>query len=140
MRLGAELRDKQQRILVVQYAEKQRWAGMWDLPRLTVSIGETIPSSAQLEDEAFGIDLQLKFQNLLGAAVKLGDPQHRLKHGVTRYKITLDLFAAKFAKPPAAFAKLGAAVQAARWVTPAELHDLPLSTTGRALVKKFCSS
>lgn len=134
------VRDKQQRILVVQYAEKQRWAGMWDLPRLTVSIGEAIPTAAQLEDEALGVDLQLKFQTLLGAAVKLGGPQHRLRHGVTRYKITLDLFAAKLTKPPATLAKLGPALQAARWVTPAELHDLPLSTTGRVLVKKYCSS
>jgi A/G-specific adenine glycosylase len=134
------VRDKQQRILVVQYAEKQRWAGMWDLPRLTVSIGEAIPTTAKLDGEAFRVDLQLKFQNLLGAAVKLGEPQHRLRHGVTRYKITLDLFAAKFAKPPATLTKLGPALQAVRWVTPTELHELPLSTTGRALVKKFCSS
>ncbi len=133
------VRDKQ-RILVVQYAEKQRWAGMWDLPRLTVSIGEPISTAAQLEDEAFGVDLQLKFHDLLGVKFKLGEPQHRLKHGVTRYKITLDLFTAKFAKPPAKFPNLAPALQAARWVTPAELHDLPLSTTGRALVKKFCSS
>lgn len=133
------VRDKQ-RVLVVQYAEKQRWAGMWDLPRLTVSIGETIPAPAQLDDEAFGVDLQLKFQALLGAKLNLGASQHRLKHGVTRYKITLDLFAAKFAKAAAKFPNLAPALQAARWVTPAELHDLPLSTTGRALVKKFCSS
>ncbi len=66
---------------------------------------------------------------------------HRLKHGVTRYKITLDLFAAKLAKPLAKFPKLAPQLQAARWVTPEELHELPLSTTtGRALVKKFCSS
>lgn len=134
------VRDKAKRILVVQYAEKQRWAGMWDLPRLTVSIGETIPTAAKLEDDAFAVDVQLKFQNLLGAVVTLGDALHRVKHGVTRYKITLDLFAAKLAKPPATFAKLAPALQAARWVTPAELHELPLSTTGRALVKKFCSS
>jgi A/G-specific adenine glycosylase len=133
------VRDKQ-RVLVVQYAEKQRWAGMWDLPRLTVSIGEAIPTVAKLDDEALGVDLQLKFLDLLGVKLKLGEPQHRLKHGVTRYKITLDLFAAKLAKPPAKFPNLSPAVQAARWVTPAELHDLPLSTTGRALVKKFCRS
>jgi len=134
------VRDKQQRVLVVQYAEKQRWAGMWDLPRLTVSIGEAIPSAAKLAEEAMAVDVQLKFQNLLGAPVKLDDPLHRLKHGVTRYKITLDLFAAKIAKPPPKLTKLGPAIQEARWVTPAELHELPLSTTGRALVKKFCSS
>ena len=133
------VRDKG-RVLVVQYAEKQRWAGMWDLPRLTVSIGETIPSAAKLADEAFAVDLQLKFQSLLGVKLKIGEAQHRLKHGVTRYKITLDLFAAKFAKPPAKFPNLAPALQAARWVTPPELHELPLSTTGRALVKKFCSS
>ena len=134
------VRDKQQRVLVVQYAEKQRWAGMWDLPRLTVSIGEAIPTQAKLEDEAFAVDVQLKFQNLLGTTVKLGDLLHRMKHGVTRYKITLDLFAAKLAKPPAKFPKLAPALQAARWVTPAELHELPLSTTGRSLVKKIWSS
>ncbi len=60
------VRDKQQRVLVVQYAEKQRWAGMWDLPRLTVSIGEAIPSAAKLADNAFGVDVQLKFQNRSG--------------------------------------------------------------------------
>ena len=131
------VRDRVERVLVVQYAEKQRWAGLWDLPRLTDSIGAAIPSTAKLADKTFRAELQTKFQELLGAAVKLGDPLHRLKHGVTRYKITLDLFAAKLAKPPAAFRKLAPALQDARWVTPAELQKLPLSTTGRVLVKRF---
>ena len=54
-----------------------------------------------------------------------------LKHGVTRFRITLDCYQAEYVRRTAG--KAAAAAQ--RWLRPAELDNYPLCTTGRRLAR-----
>src|SRR5690606_19057691 len=74
-------------VLVRQCARGERWAGLWDFPRFGVEASELLA----LNDE-----IQAKTAALTGVAIL---PQERLatiKHGVTRYRITLHCYAARY--------------------------------------------
>src|SRR3989304_2335166 len=59
-----------------------------------------------------------------------------IRHGVTRYRITLDCYAADFASGRLHSAN-GSPL---RWIAAANLADLPLSTTGRKLSRLVCQA
>jgi A/G-specific adenine glycosylase len=50
-----------------------------------------------------------------------------IKHGVTRYRITLDCYRAEYVS--------GKSKGCARWMKIQALSDLPLSTTGRQIAR-----
>jgi A/G-specific adenine glycosylase len=109
---------KNGQVLVRQCGAKERWAGLWDFPRFEiVSEGPLF-----IRDE-----LIAKVREQTGITAEPGNLLTTIKHGVTRYRITLDCYGAHF--------KAGrlAADQPIRWIRPAELTELPLSTTGRKL-------
>jgi A/G-specific adenine glycosylase len=54
-----------------------------------------------------------------------------MKHGVTRYRITLDCYQAAYISGRIGGAKNGAV----RWLPVRELSGLPLSTTGRRIAE-----
>ncbi|MGL4514052.1 MAG: A/G-specific adenine glycosylase [Lacipirellulaceae bacterium] len=108
-------------VLVRQCADGERWAGLWDFPRFAVEAEGPLFVRDELRQNLLaqtGIDCEP------GALVKT------LKHGVTRYRITLECYAATVASGRA---RRPTATQ--RWVTSAELAELPLSVTGRKIAK-----
>ncbi|MBL9081500.1 MAG: A/G-specific adenine glycosylase [Planctomycetales bacterium] len=116
------IRRADQKLLLVQYAAGKRWGGLWDFPRYEVSA-----------EQPAGIvsELQTKIKATLGVDVRLGEVRTALKHGVTRFRITLDAYDAE---------QVGGRLQVrefadARWVRPAELRNFALNTTGRKLAK-----
>lgn len=130
------LLSRGQEILVVQYATGERWAGLWDVPRVTLTVGEPIPP----ESELTGLHSQLvtELTSLIELSWEIVGLRRRFKHVVTRYKITLDLFAARCSTmPPGKFRFDQKRLIAARWVKQSELANLPLSTTGRMIVEQF---
>jgi A/G-specific adenine glycosylase len=110
-------------VLVRQRGAEERWAGMWDFPRFEL-IGE---GPLFVRDE---IITKLRTQTSITA--KPGNLITTLKHGVTRYRITLDCYAAEYVSGRAG------AEKATRWVRPSELGELPLSVTARKLANLIC--
>ncbi|MDZ7618009.1 MAG: A/G-specific adenine glycosylase, partial [Patescibacteria group bacterium] len=92
-----------------------------DFPRVGLT-GQT-PSSRTAE-------LADKVRQLTGATIEIGERLHVLRHGVTRYRITLECFAARCLST--AIAPTGTKL---KWLRPEELDHYPLSTTGRELAR-----
>jgi A/G-specific adenine glycosylase len=109
---------KNGQILVRRRGADERWAGMWDFPRFEI-LGE---GPLFVRDEII-----TKLRTQTGITAKPGNLITTLKHGVTRYRITLDCYAAEYASGRAG------AEKATRWVRPTELSELPLSVTARKL-------
>jgi A/G-specific adenine glycosylase len=100
-------------VLVRQCQPGERWAGLWDFPRFA-GTAEEIPQ---------------RVAELTASKVAPGARLAVLKHGVTRFRITLEVYAARLT------GKRAAASTAVRWVDAAELAELPLSVTGRKIAQ-----
>ncbi len=98
-------------VLVRQCQPGERWAGLWYFPRF-VATAEAIPQ---------------RVAELTGNKIAPGARLTVLKHGVTRFRITLEVYAARLT------GKRAATNTAVRWVDAAELAELPLSVTGRKI-------
>lgn len=109
-------------LLMVRCPEGERWAGLWDFPRFEVQARE----AAALVDE-----IRQKVHQRTGVRVELGQRLTTFKHGVTRFRITLDCYQARYVSGPNGQPGL----PETRWVPPNELGQYPLSTTGRKLAQ-----
>lgn len=119
--LSAMIRRKGQ-VLLIQWPEGRRWAGLWDFPRFPVH-GK---NDAQIRRE-----LIENVRRLTGITIEPGQHLKTLRHGVTRFRITLDCYEARYV----ASSEGQAEIATRRWVRPAELDGYPLSTTGRKLAR-----
>ncbi len=108
------------RVLMRQCAPHERWAGLWDFPRFEVDAEGPLFAAEEIVN---------KLRNQTGIACGPPALLKSIRHGVTRYRITLDCYQASYAAGRMC-ATTGAVV---RWVTLAELRMLPLSTTGRRI-------
>jgi A/G-specific adenine glycosylase len=109
------------RVLMRQCGEGERWAGLWDFPRFGIEAEG--PLFAQRE-------IVKKVREQTGVACTLGPLLKTLRHGVTRYWITLDCYQASCTSG----SKPGKRTSIIRWIPETKLSQLPLSTTGRKLV------
>jgi A/G-specific adenine glycosylase len=101
----------------------ERWAGLWDFPRFDVS--------TLMERETVEESLAKQFSKRYELDVEVGLRVSTIKHGVTKYRITLHCFEAKLAtrtKPE----KAGLV-----WRSIDEMSMLPLSSTGKRLLKQL---
>jgi A/G-specific adenine glycosylase len=106
------------RVVLRRCGPDERWAGLWDFPRFPVPARSRDSLSQQLERAS---------EQLTGLQIRLGQPLATIKHGVTRFRITLDCYEAdctggRLCGNPDV-----------RWVKIAALEDYPLSVTGRQL-------
>jgi A/G-specific adenine glycosylase len=122
MREGAVVVRRRGRILMRRCGPRERWAGLWDFPRFALQGEGPLFAAGELAEKVL---LQTGIRCVPGPLLK------RLKHGVTRFRITLDCYEAAYAGGRARSTN-GAPV---RWVKEAELASLPLSTTGRKLAE-----
>ncbi|HVA45868.1 MAG TPA: A/G-specific adenine glycosylase [Pirellulales bacterium] len=102
-------------VLLRQRQADERWAGLWDFPRFTIDA----------VNGDLAADLAAKLTATTGIVAELGERLTTIKHGVTRFRITLDCYLADCAAKPR---RLG---NRCRWVHSDELARYPLSTTGR---------
>jgi len=119
-REAAVLVRRRGRVLVLQWPDGQRWAGLWDFPRFEIRAQDSAALRAEL---VAGV------ARLTGVAIEPGQHRMTIRHGVTRFRITLECYEARFVERHAA----NRCPLAVRWLRPAELEDYPLSTTGRKL-------
>jgi A/G-specific adenine glycosylase len=105
-------------VLLRQCGADERWAGLWDFPRF--------PFAAERPKLAAD-EIVANVRQQTGITCTAGPALKTIKHGVTRFRITLDCYQASYAggkvRPPA------------RWIKPPELAFLPLSTTGRKIAR-----
>jgi A/G-specific adenine glycosylase len=120
VREAAVIVHKQGRVLMRQCGPKERWAGLWDFPRFAI----------EAEGPLFAAEeVVRKLQELTGVACVTPTLLHTMRHGVTRYRITLDCFAAAYFQ-----GRLRSSAGAQlRWIPRPDLKDLPLNTTGRKI-------
>ncbi|MEN1680014.1 MAG: A/G-specific adenine glycosylase [Planctomycetota bacterium] len=105
------------KVLLRQCEEGERWAGLWDFPRFPI----------ESEGPLFAADeIAGKVREQTGVRCTLGPLITTLKHGVTRFRITLDCYRAK---------RTGGRLTKGEWVEVEALADRPLSVTGRKLAK-----
>jgi len=120
---AALLARRGRRVLLVLRNAGERWAGLWDFPRYGIeSTKETV--AAELAEHIL---------RDTGVEATVGKKLTTLKHTVTRYRITLDCYEAKFVRQ----AKNHSGGRHMAWVDPRELHDYPLNTTARKLSHLF---
>src|SRR5690606_7504990 len=108
------------RVLLRQRAKGERWEGMWDFPRFPLDGEGPLFVRRELVD---GVREQTGVEIEPGALLKT------IKHGVTRYRITLDCYEAR---------ATGGRIRSTesspvRWTPLADLSGLPLSVTARKI-------
>jgi A/G-specific adenine glycosylase len=111
---------RRRQVLLMRRGERGRWAGLWDFPRFAISAAE---------GDALDRELAEKLRELTGAVARPRELLSTFKHGVTRFRITLDCYAADYisaARRPPGGAEL-------RWVGRSDFERYPLSVTGRKL-------
>ena len=109
-------------VLVRQCAEGERWAGLWDFPRFEL----------EAEGPLFARDeLAEKVLAQTGVSCEPGALIKTIKHGVTRFRITLECYEAQRSG--------GRLRKPAKWVSTSGLSELPLSVTGRKLARQIAS-
>lgn len=109
-------------ILMRKCGPDERWAGLWDFPRFELEASGPLFAA---EEIATKVAAQTGITCAPGQLIKT------MKHGVTRYRITLECYEAAFVSGRP---KLGATSAAVRWSPVSELASLPMSTTGRKIV------
>jgi A/G-specific adenine glycosylase len=122
VREAAVLVRRRGRVLLVQCGENGRWAGLWDFPRF--------PLHAE-HPAALRRELIHNVRRLAGVDIAPGRHLKTIKHGVTRFRITLDCYDAQYAGD----ADARPAATNLKWLRPGQLDGYPLSTTGRELAR-----
>jgi A/G-specific adenine glycosylase len=120
VREAAAVVSRRGRVLLVQWPEGRRWAGLWDFPRFAVRGRRPADIDRELVENV---------RRLTGATVRPGPHLKTLRHGVTRFRITLDCYAAEYLSGR----HLPREHLPIRWLRPVELQGYPLSSTGRKL-------
>jgi A/G-specific adenine glycosylase len=120
LREAAVIVRKNGSVLVRQCGADERWAGLWDFPRFAVEAdGPLFPRK----------EIAAKVAAQTGIDCAPGRLLKTMKHGVTRYRITLDCYQAVYVS-----GRVRATTSAAvRWFPLGELSMLPLNTTGRKI-------
>jgi A/G-specific adenine glycosylase len=110
------------RVLMRECGQRERWAGLWDFPRFAVVAEGRLFAADELAEKVLR---QTGIRCIPGPLLKT------LKHGVTRFRITLDCYEAAYAggRPRSA------ENTPVRWIKCDELESLPLSATGRKLAE-----
>jgi A/G-specific adenine glycosylase len=106
-----------QRVVLRECGPDERWAGLWDFPRFPIGQQPLQRATAELANQV---------HNQTGLKVKIQDRLTTMKHGVTKYRITLHCLSAT----PTAGQRVR---KPAKWVPFRELDAYPLSVTGRKI-------
>ena len=109
----------------------ERWAGLWDFPRFAAASGNGIIATEE--------QIAARTRDLVGLAVAAGTHLVTIKHGVTRFRITLHCYEAALSSRSRSTA-INLAKGVARWVNIDSLAGYPLSVTGRKISRLLSES
>lgn len=110
------------KVLLVQRGPDERWAGMWDFPRFALPQGAAAAIRRGLRSGVF---------EQTGVQCVPGPRLTQIKHGVTRFRITLHVYnatatAAKRKSNPA---------EKIQWARPSALNAIGLNVTARKIAQ-----
>ncbi len=111
-----------QQYLVRKCGADERWTGLWDFPRFEIASDDR---ERRLEQ---------RIESLSGLGVSIDSTDVRLKHAVTRFRITLDVF--QCSQVNGRLSRRND--ETLRWATIEELNALPMSATGRKIADRCC--
>lgn len=123
--VGVVIRRGKRILLCLRPANAGRWQNMWEVPHAERKVDEELTVSAVRVAK-----------ELTGLVVQPGSELLTIRHGVTRYRITLTCVEANAPKGkfvPGFYAE-------AKWLTPAELSDYPVSSPQRKLMQSLGES
>jgi A/G-specific adenine glycosylase len=106
-------------VLLLKHGPGERWAGLWDFPRFGIS--------ATHQDQ-LAQELSTGVQRLTGLAVTPVAKLATIKHGVTRFRITLEFHEARCRSR-----RTNGGSNEMRWVQSSQLAEYPLSVPARRL-------
>jgi A/G-specific adenine glycosylase len=113
------LQDAQGKVLLRQHPPQERWAGLWDFPRLSC----VVQSDEQIVHDVLATT---------GLHVKRWQRAPTIKHGVTKYRITLEVVLARITRKNNRSLPSDADY---RWCELPELAELPMNSTGRKIAR-----
>jgi A/G-specific adenine glycosylase len=139
-------------VLLRKCGHGERWAGLWDFPRFAMNARicrvagvdqrESPANSGKAGGSAASTpatlmkEIAAEVHRLTGLAVTNIQHFTKLRHGVTRFRVTLTCFTAAPAANPPRFNQQSEL----RWASHEELDRYPLSTTGRKLAHAIAES
>ncbi len=113
------------KVLLRQCGTGERWEGLWDFPRF-----EMPPSTnGNLAESVSGRVLEST-----GLTVGTGAVWHKIKYGVTRFRIQLVCY-----KTAEVLGRTKANGTRLKWVKPHDLVEYPLCVTGRKISRRLLS-
>ncbi len=117
------------RVLLRRFGPQERWAGLWDFPRVELPAGGHGAACSPPSEI-----LVAAVQRLTGVLIRPGRHLGTLRHQVTRFRITLECYEA--------FRVSGRLRRGTelRWVPVHELAKYPLSSPGRKLARLVSSA
>lgn len=113
--------SKFDRYLVRQIPDGQRFAGMWDFPRVGPEHADSVDSASDWLADGLGRD---------AAELTPGIRRTTIKHGVTKYRISLHVH-----EIDATWPENGRVPRPWFWRTLDQMAELPMSVTGRRIVR-----
>ena len=120
---AAALIRRGQRVLVVRAPEgAPRWAGMWQFPDVEIHTPD---------DASTG--LARSIAESTGLEIAVGECVGRLRHRVTRFRISIDLYACNPLRGPARAIQYGAV----RWCSPRDLATLAMPAAHRKIARSL---
>jgi A/G-specific adenine glycosylase len=130
-----------QKVYLRQCQPGERWAGLWDFPRFPLKVDRSGPErsaprnnrpsrSTHLPSPELSRFIAAQTHSLTGLTIQPGDQLATLRHGVTRFRITLHCIEASLTGPAKSSAAEGGH---AKWVTVHALSNYPLSSAGRKI-------
>ena len=121
VRMAAAVISRDDRVLVLKLPpDAPRWAGMWQFPNAELGRGETPERAAARAVKAVS-----------GLSVEIDALATVVRHSVTRYRITLDVYRGRAARGTAE----PRGVAAVAWKSRAELEALPLPSAHRKIAR-----
>jgi A/G-specific adenine glycosylase len=117
------LRRRDGRVLLRLRPAGERWSGLWDFPRFALSLAATSNREQEVNTQL----LRLTGQRA-GEFTRLAT----IKHGVTRFRITLQVLQARIARVNSRSLPRDTKFL---WLQPHELATRALSTTGRKIAR-----
>ena len=114
--LVAKGKGQQKKWLVRVCGADERWTGLWDFPRYDLKDGL----------------LETQLNEKTGFTATLASTGSPIKHAVTRYRIVLQCFEAN-----GLTGRLKKQPTETMWATLDQLQELPMSVTGRKIVKRL---
>ncbi len=124
--------NSRKQYLIRKCGPDEWWSGLWDFPRLAVS--------TSTDSKSLWSEIEAKAKQIYDLDCRVEKSLFSVRHSVTKFRITLTCYRATIAKHSLYLKNKPTRKlfgQPSRWVSLDELVDIPLSASGRQVVKRL---